>query len=405
MTGTGPLDGLRVVELTVHRAGPFCGALLADMGAEVVKIERPGTGDPTRSQGPAPPEGPAGYFQALNRNKRSVTVDLKTEAGVEAARDLLARADVFVENVGYGVAERLGVGYEDLAPRNEGLVYASVKGYGRTGPLKEKPGLDLVLQAEAGLMSLTGPEGGPPVKVGQAVGDLTAGTLAAVGVLARLHERARTGEGGRFDVGLFDAVASLLNEYVTNYSLTGEVPGPQGTSHQTMVPYGLFETADGHIVTGVPADDRWDEFVDAVGCESVRDRRTNDERAADREAVTEAIAARLRTEPTAHWEAVLTEAGFPNGPLNDVAEVVAHEQTAARELAVEVDLDEAEVGAGEGTCLLPGHPLNFPDHPDVGVREPAPALGADTDAVFGDVAGDQTTLDEWREGGAFGADD
>jgi crotonobetainyl-CoA:carnitine CoA-transferase CaiB-like acyl-CoA transferase len=388
------LPDVTVVELAVHRAAPFCTALLADMGAEVVKIERPDVGDPTRTQGPGP-AGKSGYFAALNRNKRSVELDLKSDAGQAAARDLVADADAFVENFGYGVADRLGLGYDDLKRRNPGLVYASIKGYGKTGPMKEKPGLDLILQAEGGIMSLTGPEDGDPVKVGQAVCDLTAGTFAAVGVLARLHEAERTGEGGEFDVGLFDAVVTLLNEYPTQYDLTGEVPGTQGTSHQTLVPYQLFDTADGGLVLGVPSDDRWDEFVDAVGCESVREYGTNDERVTNREAVVDAIQERLSEAPADHWAAVLDEAGFPNGPLNDVAAVVDHPQAEARELFARVEDD------GE-RLLLPNHPLHFPDHDDVGVRGPAPDLGEHTDEVFGEVAGDQTTLDEWREGGAFG---
>jgi crotonobetainyl-CoA:carnitine CoA-transferase CaiB-like acyl-CoA transferase len=388
------LDDVRVVELAVHRAAPFCTALLADMGADVVKIERPGVGDPTRTQGPGP-EGKSGYFSALNRNKRSVELDLKTDAGQTAARELATEADVFVENFGYGVAERLGLGYEDLEPRNPELVYASIKGYGKTGPMKEKPGLDLILQAEGGIMSLTGPEGGDPVKVGQAVGDLSSGMFAAVGILARLHEAERTGEGGQFDVGLFDAIVTLLNEYPTQYDLTGEVPGTQGTTHQTLVPYQLFDTADGQLVLGVPSDDRWDDFVDAVGCEAVREYGTNRERAANREAVVGAIQDRLNEEPAEHWAAVLDEANFPNGPLNDVSEVVDHPQAEARELFARVEDRGVDL-------LLPNHPLHFPDHDEVGVRGPAPDLGEHTDSVFETVAGDQTTLDEWRAGGAFG---
>lgn len=390
------LDDVTVVELAVHRAAPFCTALLADLGADVVKIERPGVGDPSRTQGPGP-EGKSGYFSAVNRNKRSVELDLKTDAGQAAARELVADADAFVENFGYGVADRLGLAYADLEPLNPDLVYASIKGYGTTGPMKQKPGLDLILQAEAGIMSLTGPEDGDPVKVGQAIGDLTAGMFAAVGVLARLHEAERTGSGGQFDVSLFDAVVTLLNEYPTVYDRTGEVPGTQGTSHQTLVPYQPFDTADGQLVLGVPSDDRWDDFVDAVGCESVRDYATNDERVANRERVVEAIQDRLREESTAHWTEVLTEANFPNGPLNDVAEVVDHPQAEARELF-------ARVEEGGESLLLPNHPLHFPDHDDVGVRGPAPELGEHTESVFADVAGDQTTLDEWREGGAFGGD-
>jgi crotonobetainyl-CoA:carnitine CoA-transferase CaiB-like acyl-CoA transferase len=388
------LDDVRVVELAVHRAAPFCTALLADMGADVVKIERPGVGDPTRTQGPGP-EGKSGYFSALNRNKRSVELDLKTDAGQTAARELATEADVFVENFGYGVAERLGLGYEDLEPRNPELVYASIKGYGKTGPMKEKPGLDLILQAEGGIMSLTGPEGGDPVKVGQAVGDLSSGMFAAVGILARLHEAERTGEGGQFDVGLFDAIVTLLNEYPTQYDLTGEVPGTQGTTHQTLVPYQLFDTADGQLVLGVPSDDRWDDFVDAVGCEAVREYGTNRERAANREAVVGAIQDRLNEEPAEHWAEVLDEANFPNGPLNDVSEVVDHPQAEARELFARVEDRGVDL-------LLPNHPLHFPDHDEVGVRGPAPDLGEHTDSVFETVAGDQTTLDEWRAGGAFG---
>ena len=388
------LDDVRVVELAVHRAAPFCTALLADMGADVVKIERPGAGDPTRTQG-AGPEGKSGYFSALNRNKRSVELDLKTDAGQEAAQELAAEADVFVENFGYGVAERLGLGYDRLAEATPELVYASIKGYGKTGPMREKPGLDLILQAEGGIMSLTGPEDGDPVKVGQAIGDLSAGMFAAIGILARLHEADRTGEGGQFDVGLFDAIVTLLNEYPTQYDLTGEVPGTQGTSHQTLVPYQLFDTADGQLVLGVPSDDRWDDFVDAVGCEEIREYGTNDERAANREEVVGAIQDRLNEAPTSHWAEVLTEANFPNGPLNDVSEVVDHPQTDARDLFTRIEDRGVDL-------MLPNHPLHFPDHDAVGVRGPAPDLGEHTDSVFGELADDQTTLDEWRAGGAFG---
>jgi len=413
----GPLAGLTVVEMTVHRAGPFCGALLSDLGADVIKIERPGVGDPARTQGPGP-AGKSGYFMANNRNKRSVELDLKTEAGQEAALELLADADVFVENFGYGVTEKLGIGYEAARAVNPGIVYASIKGYGETGPAREKKGLDLILQAEGGIMSVTGPAGGEPVKVGQAIGDLTAGMFATIAVLARLHEREQAGGGaaaevaagagdggegnengesfvGKFDVGLFDAIVSVMNEYLTFHSLTGEVPGPQGRTHQSMCPYGVFETADGHVVTGVPSDDRWEAFVDVVGREELLAYPTNDDRMANRETVRGIITGAFREEPTAHWLDALTDAGFPNGPLNDLADVLAHEQTAARDLAVEVEDPDA------GRITLPGHPVHFPEFDDH-VRAPAPGLGEHTEAVFESVAGDQTTLAEWAEGGAFG---
>ncbi len=412
MTGNAPLDDVSVVELSVHRAGPFCGALLADLGADVVKVERPGVGDPARNQGPGPADK-SGYFMANNRNKRSVELDLKSDAGTEAMLDLLSAADVFVENFGYGVAERLGVGYDAVREVNDDIVYASVKGYGETGPRKEKKGLDLILQAEGGIMSLTGPEGGDPVKVGQAIGDLTAGMYATVGVLARLHQREvratdadavdpsgqtppdDDGFVGKFDVGLYDAIVSLMNEYVTFHSMTGEVPGPQGRSHQSIVPYQLFETADGYVATGVPSDERWDDFVDLVGREELREYETNDERMANKAEVVSTVQEVFETEPTEHWLEQLTEYGFPNGPLNDLGDVVDDPQTAARNLVVETEDPDA------GTVSLPGHPLHFPDF-DPAVDSPAPRLGEHTDAVFSEVADDQTTLDEWREDGAFG---
>ena len=422
MTGNAPLDGVSVVELSVHRAGPFCGALLADLGADVVKVERPGVGDPARNQGAGPPDK-SGYFMANNRNKRSVELDLKSDAGTDAMLDLLSVADVFVENFGYGVAERLGVGYDAVREVNDDVVYASVKGYGETGPRKEKKGLDLILQAEGGIMSLTGPEGGDPVKVGQAIGDLTAGMYATIGVLARLHQRetraepggsdaataadpsGQTGVGesegagetfvGKFDVGLYDAIVSLMNEYVTFYSMNGEVPGPQGRSHQSMVPYQLFETSDSYVATGVPSDERWDDFVDMVGREELREYATNAERMEHKEEVVSIIQEEFVQEPTAYWLDQLTEYGFPNGPLNDLEDVVEDPQTEARNLVVETDDPDA------GRVALPGHPLHFPDF-DPAVDSPAPRLGEHTDAVFSEVAADQTTLDEWRDGGAFG---
>lgn len=392
---TGPLSGLTVVEMTLHRAGPFCGALLADLGADVVKIERPEVGDPARTRG-AGPENRSGYFMANNRNKRSVTVDLKTESGVEAAHTLLSGADVFVENYGPGVTEKLGVGYETLQGVNPDLVYASIKGYGETGPSSGKKGLDLILQAEGGIMSVTGPEDGDPVKVGQAIGDLTAGMFATIAILARLYQRDHAADfTGKFDVGLFDAIVSVMNEYLTLYSFTGDVPGPQGTSHQTDVPYQLFETADGHVVTGVPSDERWDDFVDLVGREEIRDYRTNSQRVEHADEVIGVIQEEFQRRSTEYWLDALTEAGFPVGPMNDVAEVVEHEQTEARRLVRECEEEF-------GSYLLPGHPVHFPDF-DTPIHSPPPELGEHTTEVFAEV-GDQATLDRWRDDGAFGSE-
>jgi CoA:oxalate CoA-transferase len=391
----GPLAWISVVEMTAHRAGPFCGALLADMGADVVKIERPGVGDPARSQGVGP-EGKSGYFMANNRNKKSVTLDLKSEAGVEATLELLEAADVFVENFGYGVTDKLGIGYDDVREQNPEIVYASIKGYGETGPDREKPGLDMILQAEGGLMSVTGPEGGEPVKVGQAIGDLTTGMFAAMGVLARLYERENTDNFvGKFDVGLFDSIVSLMNEYLTEYSMDGSVPGPQGTSHQTLVPYQRFETSDGALVTGVPSDDRWSDFVELLGREELLKYPTNDDRQEHEETVLEIIEAEFEKKRTEDCLDVLTKYGFPCGPISDVRDVVEHDQTAARDLTI------SHEDPDWGECLLPGHPINFEGY-ETEIREPAPRLGEHTEEIFSNVADDQTTLEEWTVEGAFG---
>jgi CoA:oxalate CoA-transferase len=228
---------------------------------------------------------------------------------------------------------------------------------------------------------------------------------ATIAILARLHERDRRSETdeaegafvGKFDVGLFDAIVSIMNEYLTFHEMTGEVPGPQGTSHQSLVPYQLFETADGHVVTGVPSDDRWDDFVDVVGREELRTYETNDQRVEHAEAVVAVIQEEFAKRPTDYWLAELTERGFPNGPLNDVGDVLAHEQARARGLVRSVEDPDA------GEVVLPGHPVHFPDF-ETEIRDPAPRLGEHTDEVFASVADDQTTLDEWREAGAFGGD-
>lgn len=401
MSDSGPLAGVSVVELSVHRAGPYCGALLADLGADVVKIERPGAGDPSRSQGVGP-AGQSGYFIANNRNKRSVTIDLKSDAGTAAALELMGDADVIVENFGYGVTDRLGVGYDSVVEENPDVVYASIKGYGETGPSKEKPGMDLVLQAEGGIMSVTGPSGGKPVKVGQAIGDLTAGMHAVIGILAKLHERGDQDTArefvGKLDVGLFGAIVSVMNEYLTFYSMNGEVPGPQGVTHQSIVPYQLFDTSDGEIVLAVPSDQRWPDFVELIGREELKEYPTNRERYEDRAAVTAIIQEEIQKESTEYWSEKLTEAGFPNGPVNDIADVVSHPQTQARGLIEEITDPDA------GDVIVPRQPVHYPGS-DTPIRRPAPRLGEHTAEVFQEVADSQTTLDDWEAAGAFGTSD
>lgn len=401
MSSEGPLADLTVIELAYYRAGPFCGTLLADMGADVIKIEPPSTGDPNRTLGPGP-ETRSGTFMALNRNKRSVTLDLKSDAGQEAALELIEDTDVVIENYALGVVDRLGLDYESLREVNDEIVFASIKGYGETGPYKDKKGVDLILQAEGGIMSITGPEDGEPVKVGQAIADLNTGMFATTGIMTRLHELERHREqdridefNGKFDVSLFDTVVTLMNEYITLYAMTGDVPGPQGSSHQTVVPYQMFETTDGHIVTGAVNDKMFQEFAEVIGREDLQRYETAQDRWDNKDELIEEIQGELEKETTDHWIDLLTEHGFPNGPLNDISEVVEHEQALARGVVQEFDDPEW------GPCLLPGFPIHFPNH-DTTIRRSAPGHGEHNEEVFSEVAGDQTKLSEWEENGAFG---
>jgi CoA:oxalate CoA-transferase len=394
-----PLGHLTVVDFSRYRAGPWCTQVLGELGAEVVKVERPGVGDPERHS--YPEQGGMGVnFIARNRNKKSVAVDLKHEDGRQVVEDLIAGADILVENYSLGVMEDFGLGYDYLTEEvNPDLVYASITGYGEEGPDSDRRGVDLVMQAEAGMMSVTGPEDGQPVKLGQALGDIGSGLYALIGILTALYERERSGGDGagqKVETNLFGTVVSFMEEYITRHGITGEDPTPYGTRHQTGVPYELFETADGHMVLSVTGRGAWERFVtevldDADHLLKYDSQRLRQEHYAE---LMAAIRPKLREQTTAEWREIFDDLGFPNGPLNRVSDVVEHPQARARDYVFEYE-DETV-----GEVTLHGHPLHFSDA-DTSVRSGPPQLGEHTDDVLTEhLDRSPEEVDRLREDGA-----
>lgn len=392
-----PLAGVRVLEAARILAGPFCGQLLADLGAEVVKVERPGTGDDTRGWGP-PFHGPlSAYFLSCNRSKKSVTLDIQTPGGAAVLDALLARADVLIENFRTDSLPKLGLTPDAVLARHPRLVVCSISGYGRTGPRKDDPGYDFAVQALSGLMAVTGPPNGPPYKVGVALADVLTGLYAAAAILACLRARETSGHGYAIDLALQDCAVAAQVNVAQAYLASGTVPVRQGNAHLQIVPYQSFATADGFLVLNVGNDGQWRAFCAAAGEPDLgADPRfaTNRLRVERRAEVVPKVEAVMRTKPTAEWERLLQAANVPHAVVRDYAGVFADEQTAARGMKVTVrDPDGNPVD-------LVGSPLHV-----AGATLPpaalAPALGADTAAVLAEWAGvSGERLEELRAAGA-----
>ena len=390
----GPLAGVVVLDLSRVLAGPWATQVLADLGAEVIKVERPGAGDDTRHWGPPfavqtdGQQGDAAYFFAANRNKKSVTVDIGDPEGGALVRALAAKADVVVENFKVGGLKKYGLDFDSLAAANPRLVYCSITGFGQTGPYAGRAGYDYMIQAMGGLMSVTGlPEGAPggePMKVGVAVADLFAGMYAATGVLAALMHARATGEGQHIDIALFEVQAAMLANQAANYFATGVAPARLGNAHPNLAPYQPFPTLDGAVVIAVGNDGQFRALCDALGDPGLgADPRflTNALRVEHRAALTDALSALTAGRTTLGWIAALEAAGVPCGPINTIDQVFAEPQAVARGLTVEQargDLPDAVRTAAS--------PLRLSQTP-VAYRAPPPALGADTRAVLADRLG------------------
>ena len=371
------LNGIRVLDVTQVMAGPYCAMLLCDLGADVVKVEMPPHGDASRRMaGARGTDSPA--FNAVNRGKRGVVVDMKTGRGRDVVVRLARAADVFVENARPGVMGRMGLGYADLRSVNPGLVYASISGYGQTGPHGSRGGFDLVAQGVAGIMSVTGESGGPPVKAGIPLTDLGAGLFAAIGILAALQHRARTGEGQHVDTSLVEAGVALSVWEATEFFASGRAPRPMGSAHRMSAPYQALACADGYITIGAANDRLFERLCSLLGHPewSGDPEYANDTaRVANRQALAERIEAVTKLRPRAHWLALFEDHGVPCGPINSYADVFDDEQIAARGMVVETDHPTL------GRLRTLGSPLKMSRTPPQPGR-PAPLLGQHTDDVL-----------------------
>jgi crotonobetainyl-CoA:carnitine CoA-transferase CaiB-like acyl-CoA transferase len=395
-----PLAQLKVLDVSQVMAGPFCCMLLGDMGADVIKIEPPGAGDQTRrAMGFRLKGADSGGFLALNRNKRSVEIDLKNEAGREVFYDLVRSADILVENNRPGVTTRLRIDYPTLKVINPRLVYASISGFGQTGPWAQRPGFDLIAQAMSGVMSGTGYPGLPPVKNSIPVADLGSGLLALYGILSAVIGREQSGEGQFIDASLFETALSLSIWETAEYWGTGRVPGPIGSANRMSAPYQAVRSADGYLVIGAANQKLWISLCEAIGrLDLVEDRRflTNTERLQNREALIEEIEKSLMQRSSEDWTSALLAAGVPAAPIYDYAQALHSEQARARNMVMEME------HPAEGAIKALGFPVKMSGTPQE-VRYPPPLLGEHTDAVLTDLGYDSLKIQELRNKGAFGS--
>jgi formyl-CoA transferase len=375
---SGPLDGIRVLDLTRVLAGPYCAMFLGDLGAEVIKIEQPGVGDDTRGWGPPFTGGESAYFLCVNRNKKSVAIDLKAQEGIALLRLLAERADVLIENFRPGTMERLGLGDKDLRAANPRLIYASLSGFGADGPMSDVPGYDLIVQAWGGLMSITGQPDGEPTKVGVAIIDLVAGLMLGKSIAAALFAREKTGIGQKIDTSLLEAEVACLINVGSNYLVEGSIPGRWGNAHPSIVPYQTFKTADGYLVIGVASEGIWRRFCQAVGrAEWAEDSRfeKNSNRVENRSLLIGLLAEIFLGRSTDEWLKILNSAEVPCAPVQTVDQVFKAPQVLHREMLVEVEHPTA------GTVPMAGIPVKFSATP-ASVRLPPPLLGQHTEEVL-----------------------
>jgi crotonobetainyl-CoA:carnitine CoA-transferase CaiB-like acyl-CoA transferase len=392
------LDGIRVVDLSTFVTGGFCSLMLANQGADVIKVERPGYGDDIRHSGPPFIDGESPYYWTVNYAKRSVELDLKTGSGLEALYDLVESADVFIQNFRPGTAERIGVSYDDVREHNDEIVYCDISAFGNSGPWSERPGYDLLVQGLSGVMSVTGEPDGRPVKVGLPATDLITAMWAAFGIMCGLYRRGHTGEGEYVELGMLDAVLPWLTKQAGKV-FAGETPGRMGTKDPVLAPYQTFETADGYLNVACLNQKLWREFCDTIDRMDLYDDdrfAENADRVEQMDELEAEIAATLGERSTDEWMTLLTEAGVPAAPVQGVEDALYNEQTEARGMVRTLEDDGREFPVVE-------HPLNF-GSVESGFESPAPELGEHTREVFRELGYDEAKLDAMAEDGAFGGD-
>ena len=373
MAQNGPLSGITIVDLSRILAGPYCTLLMAELGARVIKVEPPRQGDDARHYGPFK-NGKSAYFSSVNRGKESIALDLKSPEGRDIFERLLDKADAVVENFRPGTMEKLGYGWESLHPRYPRLVYAAASGFGHTGPYAHYPAYDMVVQGLGGVMSITGHPGMPLTRIGTSIGDLGGGLFTAIALNAALLHRERTGEATKVDVSLFDCQLALLENAIVRYTTTGEIPGPMGARHPSITPFEAFATADGNIIIAAGNDGLFIKLAEALERGDLVENplyKTNPLRNQHQEALKAEIESVLHAAGTDHWIAVLEAAGVPCGPVNNIAQALAHPQTEARNMLVTVD--DPTMGA----LKVAGNPMKLSAFADGPARAPAPDLDAD----------------------------
>ena len=383
-----PLDGIRVLDISRALAGPFCTMMLGDLGADVIKVERPGRGDESRSWGPpfvgTPNDsypGESTYYLAANRSKRSLTVNLKSPEGQEIIKRLAAVSDVLVENYLTGSLDKMGLGYEQLHELNPRLVYCSISGYGRSGPYAGKGGYDFILQAEGGIMGITGPVEGPPFRVGVSIIDLTTGMFASTAILAALRARDVTGEGQLLDLSLLDSSAAILTNVASNYLIGGVEPKRMGNAHFNIAPYEVFRARDRWLTLGALNQRQWENLCNVVDRQEIIDDplfASNQDRVENRASLAEVLNGAFAARDAREWIDELHQVGIPSGVINTIADVFNHPQAQERELKIELEHPTA------GVLSFPGYPYKFSETP-AQARRPPPLLGEHTDEVLSEL--------------------
>ncbi|WP_019123030.1 CaiB/BaiF CoA transferase family protein [Brevibacillus massiliensis] len=390
---TGALQGITILDVSRVLAGPFCTMILADLGAEVIKVESTAAKDDTRAWGPPFAGGESAYYLCANRNKRAITLNLKSGKGKEVFKKLAAGADVVVQNFKTGTLDKLGLGYDVLRERNPRIILASITGFGLSGPYKDEPGYDYIVQAMSGLMSITGDQQSGPLKVGVAIADVLTGLYTAIGILAALHERDRSGEGQQIDISLFDSQISALVNVASNYLVSGSIPQRLGNQHPNIVPYQVFPTLDREMVVAVGNDKQFEKFAAALGLpELAADEKfaTNPSRLTHKEELLDIICQAMRTRPASEWQQRFKEAGIPNGPINDLEAVFADPQVHAREMVREMAHPTA------GTIRLVGSPLKLSRTP-VDMRRHPPLYGEHTEEILSEMGYSRQEIEAMKQ--------
>ena len=392
-----PLEGVRILDLSRALAGPYCTMMLADMGAEVIKLEIPGKGDDSRAWGPPFVKGESAYFMSVNRNKKSLTLNLKEEKSREIIHKLIKQSDVIIENFRPGIMEKLGLTYNEVKETNPEIIYCSISAFGQNGPYRVLPGMDQVIQGMGGLMSITGEPGGPPIKVGVAVADIAGGMFAAFAIMIALYNKEKTGKGQKIDTSLLDCQIAWLTYQAGAFFASGEIPKPLGSGHPVIVPYQAFKAKDVYVNIAIGNDQLWQKFCEAVGLENIKEDvkfSTNAKRVENRDEIVNIIANLIITKNGEDWLKILTDAGVPCGPINNLHDILNDPQILHRQMVLELTHPKA------GKIKLTGVPIKLSDTPGE-ILTPPPVLGQHSKEILIELGYSDKNIDKMQKDGVI----